>query len=236
MNLNASPYGWLMLVALAISVAFWARLARRDDRLIFVYLGALVGAFVGAKVAYLLAEGWKDFGKPDVWLRLATGKSVLGALPGGYLGVEWVKRLVGYRQVTGDWFAAIAPAGIVVGRIGCWLHGCCLGQACGPGWFAVRDGAGIDRWPAVPVEISFNLLLLAAFLVCRRRGWLPGQHFHVYLIAYGAFRFAHEFVRDTPRLLGPLSGYHFIAAGVMVLGLVAFQCRQRQAPCPAGQV
>ena len=60
--LNFSPYGWLMLLGIAVSVVFWARLARRDDRLMLVYVAALVGAFLGAKVAYVIADGWMDFG------------------------------------------------------------------------------------------------------------------------------------------------------------------------------
>ena len=203
---ESSPYGWLRLAGIAVSAFFWMRLARRDDRLLIVYVAALVGAFLGAKLAYLAAEGWRDIGQPDLWLRLATGKSILGALLGGYASVELAKRWVGYRSVTGDWFAMIAPLGIILGRLGCWLHGCCLGSACEPAWFSVRDAKGLERWPAVPVEILFNAVMLISFAVLRRRGYLAGQHFHVYLIAYGLFRFAHEFLRDTPRVVAGRSG------------------------------
>ena len=140
-----SPYGWLMLAGIAVSVVFWSRLARRDDRLLLVYVAALVGAFLGAKLAYVLAEGWRDLGRTDLWLRLATGKSILGALLGGYAAVELAKRWVGYGEVTGDWFATIAPVGIILGRIGCWLHGCCLGRICGPHWFTLHDSQGTAR-------------------------------------------------------------------------------------------
>ena len=218
-----------MLAGIAVSAVFWARLARRDDRLLLVYVVALVGAFLGAKLAYLAAEGWRDFGQPDMWLRLATGKSILGALLGGYGGVELAKRWVGYRSVTGDWFAMIAPLGIILGRIGCWLHGCCLGRACEPRWFTLRDGQGIERWPAVPVEILFNAAMLAVFLVLRRQRRLTGQHFHVYLMTYGAFRFAHEILRDTPRWGGFVSGYQLISIALVVFGAWAFQRRAAHA-------
>jgi phosphatidylglycerol---prolipoprotein diacylglyceryl transferase len=225
--MQSSPYGWLMLAGIAVSVVFWARLARRDDRLLLVYVAALVGAFLGAKAAYLLAEGWRDFGQRDLWLRLATGKSILGALPGGYVAVELAKKWTGYRGVTGDWFALIAPVGIVIGRVGCWLHGCCLGRACAESWFTLSDAAGVARWPAVPAEIVFNLAMIAAFFFLRRRGQGSGQHFHIYLMSYGMFRFAHEFLRDTPRAVAGLSGYQFIALAVVAFGAVAFARRAR---------
>ena len=224
-NVPSSSYGWLMLAGIAVSAVFWARLARRDDRLLIVYVAALIGAFLGAKLAYLFAEGWRDLGQADMWLRLATGKSILGALPGGYAGVELAKRWVGYRGVTGDWFAVIAPVGIILGRIGCWSHGCCLGRAWEPAWFTMRDASGIGRWPAVPAEILFNLAMLACFFVLRHQRRLTGQHFHLYLIAYGLFRFLHEFLRDTPRVAGSVSGYQLIALLVAAFGVLAFHRR-----------
>ena len=224
---SVSPYAWLLLVGIAVSVVFWARLARRDNRLMLVYVAALVGAFLGAKVAYLIAEGWIDFGQPNMWRRLATGKSVLGALFGGYAAVELAKKWAGYRGVTGDWFALIAPVGIAIGRVGCLLHGCCLGRVCGESGFALRDAAGVPRWPAVPVEIGFNLVMLAVFFFLRRKGRLVGQHFHIYLISYGLFRFAHEFLRDTPRVEEGVSGYQILALGLAAFGTAAFVRRAR---------
>ena len=55
---NASPYGWLLLGGIAVTLTFWLRLARRDDRLFTLYIAALLGAFLGAKLVYLGAEGW----------------------------------------------------------------------------------------------------------------------------------------------------------------------------------
>jgi phosphatidylglycerol:prolipoprotein diacylglycerol transferase len=224
--MTISPYTWLLMAGVLVSFLFWKKRARQDRRLVFIYGAALVGAFFGAKVIYLLAEGWLHFGAPDMWPQLMTGKSILGALLGGYAFVELAKSHVGYERATGDDFALIAPVGIGLGRIGCLLHGCCLGAVCSPGWYAVKDTEGLTRWPAVPAELVFNLLAFAVFLLVRRRKLLPGQHFHLYLIGYGLFRFAHEFVRATPRILGGFSGYHFAALAVALFGLVCFVRRQ----------
>ena len=220
------PYTWLLLFGVVISFLFWKQRARQDRRLIFIYAAALVGAFFGAKIIYLLAEGWLHFGASDMWLQFAAGKSILGALLGGYIFVELAKRHVGYERTTGDDFALIAPISIGLGRVGCLLHGCCLGAACSPAWYTLKDIDGVPRWPAVPAELAFNFLAFALFLFLRREKLLPGQHFHLYLIGYGLFRFAHEFLRATPRLLGPFSGYHFAALAVALFGVVCFARRQ----------
>ncbi len=163
-----------------------------------------------------------------MWLQLATGKTVLGALLGGYAAVELAKKFLGYTRATGDWFAFICPVGIILGRIGCLLHGCCLGKICQPAWFTLRDAHGAARWPAVPVEIIFNLVAIVAFAILRRNQKLVGQHFHLYLMAYGVFRLVHEFFRDTPAILGPFTGYQIAAGAVTILGLAGFLKRRKQ--------
>ena len=218
----ATAYGWLMLAGIFMSIVLWSRQARRDSRLVLIYVAALAGAFLGAKLVYLGAEGWLHWHDKDRWLQFATGKSIIGGLLGGYVAVEIAKRCLGYTGVTGDWFAVIAPVGIMLGRVGCVLHGCCLGRACEPSWFTMNDAAGVARWPAALVELIFNAVMLGVTLILRRRTSLPGQHFHIYLMAYGAFRFAHEFLRATPQIVGSLSGYQLAALAVAGLGATGF--------------
>jgi len=153
-SLYQSPvYGWLMLAGICVSLLFWSRLARRDSRLLLIYLGALGGAFFGAKLVYLASEGWLHWNDQNRWLQLATGKSVIGGLLGGYAGVEIAKRLLAYRSATGDWFALITPISIIIGRIGCWFHGCCQGIRCDASWYTLQDADGVARWPSVPVRM-----------------------------------------------------------------------------------
>ncbi len=225
---TSTAYGWLMLAGIFVSIALWSRVAKRDSRLVLIYIAALAGAFLGAKLVYLAAEGWLHWRDENRWIILATGKSITGALLGGYAGVEIAKRLLGYRGVTGDWFALIAPLGIMLGRIGCVLHGCCLGVACQPAWFTVSDATGVARWPAAQAEFIFNALALAVLGLMRWRKLMPGQLFHLYLIGYGLFRFGHEFARVTPQILGPISGYQIAALALVVLGGVRFWQRRGQ--------
>src|SRR5882757_3134834 len=167
--MKSTAYGWLMLAGILVSVLWWSRIARRDERLLVIYFAALFSAFLGAKLVYLAAEGWMFWDDPQRWMIWATGKTILGALLGGYAGVEVAKKLTGYTAPTGDWFALVAPVGIVLGRIGCLLHGCCLGRACAPSWWTIADARGVARWPAVPVEILFNITAILVFVFLRRR-------------------------------------------------------------------
>ena len=198
-------------------------------------MGGICGAFFGAKVLYILAEGWMRFDEENWLLHLATGKTIVGALLGGYAGVEFTKWLVDHREATGDWFALVVPLGIASGRVGCLRHGCCLGEKCDPQlWFALVDKAGVSRWPAVPLELAFNLLFVAAIVPIQRAGKGRGQLFHLYLITYGIFRFWHEWQRATPKIFLGLSGYQMGAAALVVLGTVMawrrFQSKSHRTP------
>lgn len=217
-----------MLVGILVGAAFWYRRSQSDPRVAFVYVAAIGGAFLGAKVAYLASEGWLHVASDHRWLHWLAGKSVTGALLGGWIGVELCKKIVGYTKATGDHYALMVPIGLIIGRIGCLSHGCCPGVPCELGALSLHDAADLARWPAVPVEMGFNTVCLIGVLVLRRRQLLPGQHFHLYLIAYGLFRFGHEFLRATPKPMAGVSGYQLISIVLAVAGVIAFVLRARQ--------
>jgi phosphatidylglycerol:prolipoprotein diacylglycerol transferase len=222
-----TAYTLLLLVGIGVSALTWKRLATSDRRLPWIYAAALVSALAGAKLAFFVAEGWAWWNQPERWIVLLTGKSILGALLGGYLGVECAKRWTGYTKPTGDLFAVIVPIGIVIGRFGCLMQGCCPGVVMEVSWFTTLTPDGFYRWPAVPAEILFNLLAILGFAVLRAGHWLTGQHFHVYLMAAGLFRFFHEFFRDTPRIVGGWSGYQFLSLAVFAVGAIGYWRRSR---------
>lgn len=205
----------MLLAGIVIGAIYWFRVSKSDGRLPMIYFGGLVGAFAGAKLAYLLSEGWLHFHHPLRWQLWLSGKSIMGALPGGWAGVEIVKRAMGYTEVTGDRFARLLPVPLILGRIGCLHAGCCPGIACSFG-----------KWPAVEVEISFQVVALVGLLVLRARNLQAGQHFHLYLMAYGLFRFAHEFLRDTPKPFGGMSGYQLIALATACAAALAYRRRR----------
>jgi phosphatidylglycerol---prolipoprotein diacylglyceryl transferase len=218
-----SLYGWMLIFGIGWGAAYWLRESKRDRRVLFIYAAGLAGAFAGAKLAFLLAEAWLHVDDPDRWLIWLSGKSLMGALPGGWLGVEIAKRSVGYRKPTGDRFAMLLPVPLILGRIGCLSAGCCGGTLCAFG-----------RWPSVQVEIGFQMLALPCLWMMRRNHWQAGQHFHLYLIAYGLFRFGHEFLRATPKPFLGLSAYQLIAGATALAAIIAYRKRSAS-PAPTQQ-
>lgn len=214
-------YRFAVIGGLLIGGWFWSRRWRTRPESFSIFVGAVCGAFLGAKLLFLAAEGWLYLGRPGWQVQWLTGKTIIGALLGGYAGVEIVKKLIGHREPTGDWFAVGVPLSIAIGRIGCLRYGCCLGEKCPPDvWYALADRAGTARWPAVPLELIFNLLFVVAILPVALRKAGRGQLFHLYLVCYGVFRFLHEFQRATPKIGELVSGYQIGALALVGLGAV----------------
>lgn len=217
-------YGVITFGGLIVGGSLWARRFRKTPESFSIFVGAVIGAYTGAKILFLLAEWDRVFSHPHWYLLVASGKTIVGALLGGYGGVEIAKRLIGHREPTGDWFAVGVPLAIAAGRLGCLRYGCCNGKVCEEGSpFSIVGADGLSRWPAVPLELGFNLLFVAIILPLVRRkhpsGVFQGQLFHLYLMTYGCFRFWHDFHRDTPELVGGLTGYQVGATGLVALGL-----------------
>ncbi|HRI89248.1 MAG TPA: diacylglyceryl transferase, partial [Candidatus Hydrogenedentes bacterium] len=110
-----AAYPLLAIAGIVLSSMIWSRLLRRDGsghdyRMELIYIIALCGAFVGAKLVYFLAEGWHALVDPaltreQIAANLLTGKTITGALLGGYVSVELAKKWMGYTKTTGDFFA-----------------------------------------------------------------------------------------------------------------------------------
>lgn len=215
----AIPVGCALLLALG----FPASRAITDPEARKIYrrlqLATLFGAVIGAKLAAL----WGDLGWPDSWTDVFTvGRSVTGGLIGGFLTAEILKPLFHYREPPNDRFAAVLPFSLAIGRVGCFIEGCCAGTPWNGPW-ALADEHGVLRHPAQLYELFFQLAVGIVFVLLLKRERLKGRLFALYLVIYGLFRFATEFVRDTPRLEVGVSRYQILALVMIALGAIAMR-------------
>lgn len=175
--------------AIALGVALYRR---RDGAVtargsFAVLVGLLTGAALGNKLVYLIE-------RPDVWQRLVEGhwalpgQSIVGGLLGGLLGVEIAKALTGQTRSTGDAMVWPIAAGLMFGRIGCFLaglHDDTYGVPTTLPW-GVDFGDGVARHPTQLYDIAAVAVL--AFAVHGRFDAKPGLAFKVFLAGYLAWR------------------------------------------------
>jgi len=230
-----ATYALPVLLGLLVLLFFpvTKNITQRSDKYRYYFLQActLVGALVGAKFAALAGDlGWPVHEIPGGWLAaLSSGRSITGGLLGGLLTAEAVKPLVNYRLPPNDRFAAVLPFSVAIGRVGCVLTGCCGGLT-HEGFVSIHDAQGVSRWPTQLFELVFQLAIGVTFMALVRRRALHGRLFSLYLVLYGLFRFATEFLRDTPKWFAPLSVYQLLALAMVLVGGVMFAWRTRHPP------
>ncbi|MCL1464078.1 prolipoprotein diacylglyceryl transferase [Argonema galeatum] len=188
-----------------------------------VIVGGMVGALVGAKVLVLLQHldvVWQS--GENFLLVLLQGKTVVGALLGGLIGVELTKKSIGVRRSTGDAFVYPLIVGTAVGRIGCFLTGLSdrtYGIATSLPW-GVDFGDRIPRHPTQLYEVIFLLGLMIFLLIRSRYSRQEGDLFKFYAIAYLGFRLSIDFIKPD---FHPFLGLSAIQVACL-LGLL-YYCR-----------
>jgi len=129
--------------------------------------------------------------------------------------------LVGHPALDGDLFAPALAAGEAVGRIGCFLNGCCYGQPTRVPWACYQHDA--LRHPTQLYTMAWCLAMFV--LLWRWRDRLPreGDLFRRYLVMWGLGRFVIEFWRDSGTMAMGLSAAQWTGLGVAVVGAVSLR-------------
>lgn len=199
--------------------------AQRTGLLLCAIGGAIVGAYglqLPADLLGLAAPAPAGLG-PDA-LPLG-GRTVLGGLLGGWIGVELGKRRLGITLPTGDAFALPLALALALGRLGCAAAGCCGGVACADAWWALHDANQTPRIPVQLLESAFHFGCAAWLAIAVRRQWARGRRLAIYLSLYAALRLVLEFARTNPPVWLGLSWHQWLA--LLLLTLAGTTWRQR---------
>jgi phosphatidylglycerol---prolipoprotein diacylglyceryl transferase len=195
-----------------------------------VAAGALVGGVLGAKLPYVLGD-WSALASGRVWLE--SGRTLTVGLLGGYAGVEVAKLAFGIRVKTGDALAVPLAASIAVGRIGCFVAGCCHGLPTSLPW-GCDFGDGIHRHPTQLYEALFHASAAVVLHRWGREGRYPLQRVKLYIGGYMLFRLATELLRPEPRVALGLTFYQWASLfGIAVMAALFLVDAQRRVPASA---
>ena len=240
-------YGVMMALAFLAGLGHWNLLTRREGRhsafVSDLAFWIMLACIVGARAAHVASE-WPHYrAAPAEIIRVDQGGMTFY---GGFIlaAVAVVAFARYHRQPLlelGDFIITALPLGHALGRVGCFLNGCCYGKVT-TGLLGITYAHGSDVWhdqvraglikpfpsstclPVHPVQLyeaGFNLLvyaLLTAFYLRRRRG-RPGLVVAAYLLIYPPGRFLFEFLRGDERLqVGVLDGAQALSLALMAVG------------------
>lgn len=246
-DFQVHSYGVMILLACTAALAIGVWRARREgihtDVVYELATWLFLGGIVGARGVYVLAHLDTIHGLGDVLQSWKGGNNFFGCILGGLIGstLFWFRRPFPFWLMC-DVAAPAVAIGIAIGRIGCYLNGCCYGAVCHLPW-AVTFPAGSHAWarqidqglimpwalqslPVHPAQIYgslagfFLLGVLLAYFPYRRAG---GEVMAVLMITYPLTRWPLEAVRgDEPPIFGGMTLSQNISVVVFLCGLAVW--------------
>ncbi|PMR67160.1 prolipoprotein diacylglyceryl transferase [Halomonas heilongjiangensis] len=217
---------WYGLMYVVGFVAAWWLGRRRAHRLglnhddigDLLFYGAL-GVVVGGRLGYVLFYGMEQFLANPLWLFSVWegGMSFHGGLAGVLIAALLFARRhrLAFFQLT-DFIAPLVPIGLGAGRLGNFINHELPGRVSELPWAMPFPHMGPEpRHPSALYEFALEGVVLFAMLWWlsrepRRRGLISG----LFLLLYGVFRFAVEFVRLPDAHIG------FIAFDWVTMGML----------------
>ncbi|MFH1338309.1 MAG: prolipoprotein diacylglyceryl transferase [Candidatus Omnitrophota bacterium] len=219
-------YGLMVVLAFSIAALMLSRQAKRQglsQEMIFnLSFIVLASGIIGARFLYIVLNFNYYLNNPvEIVMLNRGGLAWFGGLIFACIsGVIYLrhKRLDVYRTL--DLVVPYAALGQSIGRIGCFLNGCCYGrQALRFGiYFPVNDAI------LIPTQLYSSLALLGIFVILRlkqTRVHRKGEIFYLYLLLYSVWRFFIEFFRaDTQIFFFGLTVFQIFCIATFILSLV----------------
>jgi phosphatidylglycerol:prolipoprotein diacylglycerol transferase len=249
-------YGVLLAAGFGAGLLHLTWLARREGRdpafASDLAFWIIIGGILGARVAYVLGN-WGEFAQnPLQILRIDKGGLVFyGGFFGAGLAIWLFARA---RKVPLLWLfdytLTALPLGHALGRLGCFINGCCHGAvhagwpACtyparsSVWWDQVSDGLITERalsalpvWPVQLFEAIANLLIYLILFVAYRRRHSNGALVATYFLLYATARFCLEFLRGDLSdrvIVHGLTSAQWVSVGLFAAALIlAYTLRLR---------
>ncbi|MGI8671820.1 MAG: prolipoprotein diacylglyceryl transferase [Luteitalea sp.] len=211
----------------------------------------IVSALIGAKLLLVLVDADHFLRNPGDLLSLARSGGVFygGLILAVIVGLWYVRKHDLPTWRVADIIAPGIAFGHVVGRLGCFLAGCCYGHETQVPWAVtftnplaaenVGTPLGVPLHPTQLYEAGAEAVILALMLLFEHRGRpFPGRTFWGYMLVYGFSRFVIEMFRGDPRgmVFGNVSTSQFISLLIVPLSLVMLYwlSRRRSTPVESG--
>jgi phosphatidylglycerol:prolipoprotein diacylglycerol transferase len=204
--------GYGLMIGLGILFSFWIAIheSRRtgmkilEDRIITLFFAAVGAAFIGGKLFFFMLyreSATRSFREDGLFGVLSTGFVFYGSLLLAVPSAIWLLRRWNLPVLrTLDVLIPLVPVAHGMGRIGCFLSGCCYGcRSNAVLAVTFSKGQGLNGVPLHPVQLYEAAGNLLVFLVLwfgpRRRARFPGHVTLVYLLLYSILRFVTEIFR-----------------------------------------
>lgn len=200
--IHLHSFGAMMAIAFLVGTALGLSEAKRlgldEDKLLNVILITLIASILGARALYVM-EHLQQFRREwgSVLAMWQGGLTLYGGIVAGtFAGLVAARRMGLPRWLVADALAPSLAIGIMFGRIGCFLNGCCYGRPTLMPWgvrFPRESFAALEfgDTPVQPSQLYNAAIALALFLIfwTRRRHFrVPGVMFWTFIMVFALAR------------------------------------------------
>ncbi len=246
-------YGLAYLLAFVLGGVIIYKLQNRwrlkldADEIMSVIVGIALGVIVGARLGYVLfyGAGYYLQNPLEIFMLSQGGMSFHGGLVGAIVGGSIACRTLGISIRTMiDLGVIAAPLGLFFGRCANFVNGELWGKPSDLPWAVVFEtGGNVARHPSQLYEALLEglVIFIVLFALSRKNPPRPqGTFLGTFLVLYGVFRFAVEFVRMPDAQLGYLFGFvtmgQLLSLPLIVVGIIELVLAARRGWSQRGHV
>jgi phosphatidylglycerol---prolipoprotein diacylglyceryl transferase len=224
-------YSYGVMLAIAFLLAFNLASRRcelfgvKKDSLNNLAIILLISGITGARLLYVFSN-WHYFAASplDVFMISSGGLVFYGGLIfSSAAGIIYAKRAKLSILDAADLIIPFLALGHSIGRIGCFLNGCCFGKPT-DSIFGICFPHSIGK--VYPTQLFSSMGLFFIFILLlyiQKKRVFKGEIISIYLILYGTFRFFIEFLRgDFRPILYTLSLSQVISMFSVLSGVLLF--------------
>jgi len=203
--LSIYSYGLMLVAAFLISSTLASLQAKREnihpDVIFNLCFIVFIWGIIGARLLYVIENAGYYLNNPlEIIMLQRGGLSWFGGLILGiFCAALYLKKrnLAAYKIL--DCIVPFVALGQAIGRVGCFLNGCCFGKISKFGIYFKKYNSIL-----IPTQIYSALILILIFIILRFLQDKPhkeGKIFFTYLVLYSTKRFFIEFWRADNEII-----------------------------------
>ena len=258
--LKVYAFGFMLALSFLFAIVISTRRAKKfgldPQHLLDLSVYVIVAGVLGARLLYVVFHLNEYESIIDVFALWQGGATLYGGILLAIFASVWFARRkkINFLLLV-DVIAPSLALGIMLTRVGCFMSGCCYGEATDLPWgvtFPLDSAAGyycqqLAATAGHPVSLhptqlyaSLYALAILVFLLLGEKWFAKrGTTFGAMLFFYGVFRFALDFFRyyeSNMRVLGSLTLNQLISIGFVLIALFLFfrKTDARTVRVPAG--
>ncbi|MDD5681353.1 MAG: prolipoprotein diacylglyceryl transferase [Candidatus Omnitrophica bacterium] len=228
-NFTIYSYGFMVALGFLAAVYLTCAAAKRKgippDKMFDVYLYAMIFGILGARLLHVILEiGYYSKHPLDIIMINHGGLAFQGGLLAGIIAAWLAIKKLGLPLLkTADMMIPYVALAQCIGRIGCFLNGCCYGV---PSNSFIAVYSPEYCLPLHPTQLYLSAYFLIMFIVLKKRcenKKIDGIVFAWYLLMFSVGSFFIDFLRgDLAAVFFNLKVSQLISAAIFFVSLTIF--------------